>query len=223
MTPVVVPAPVGLAVDTSVKIRTPGVLDALAARGYVGVIRYVPLPGVDGSGDIDPTELEMILSHSGRFWSCWVQHPRFPGWKPRECNAEADAVWAAAHAHSAGYGNGTTGYVDIEGMALDTTPDEAFAYATKWLEVVQGEGFTPGAYWGYQQPIPPERRGLVGAKTHWSDAGNRTVTGRGVAVHQGQQFSMMGMPFDPDEVQADAMGETPLVIRAAALTPETVA
>lgn len=222
MTPVVVPAPVGLAVDTSAKLRNPSILDALAARGYTGVIRYVPLPGVDGSGDIDPTELEMILSHPTRFWSCFVQHPRFPGWKPKECNAEADAMWAAAHAHSAGYGDGVTGYVDLEGMALGTAADEAFAYATLWLSTIADQGFTPGAYWGYRQPIPPERRGLVGAKTHWSDAGRREVVGRGCAMHQGQQFSMMGMPFDPDEVAADAMGETPLVMRAAAVVPETI-
>lgn len=214
MTPIVVPAPPGIAVDTSSKIRTPAVLDALSVHGYQGIIRYVPLPGVDASLDIDPVELQMILAHPARLWSCWVQHPRYAGWRPRDCLPEADAYCAAKAAHAAGYANGVTGYVDLEGMAADTSVDEAFEFAMKWLGVIVSEGFTPGAYWGFDQPIPPDKRGLVGAKTHWSDAGNRQVVGRGCAMTQGQQFSLMGIPFDPDEIKPDAMGETPIVYRA---------
>jgi hypothetical protein len=215
MTPIVVPAPIGLAVDTSVKLRDTAVLDSLQAHGYQGIIRYVSLPGVDPSADIDPTELERILVHPARFWSAWVQHPRFPGWRPRDCHPESDAMAACDHAHQAGYGNGVTGYVDLEGMSLDTTPEEAIEYAMRWLLITRDQGFKAGCYWGYQQPIPPQDRGTLGAETHWSDAGMRSVVGRGCAIHQGQQFSLYGIPFDPNTVRADSFGDTPTVMRAA--------
>lgn len=211
---VVLPAPEGKAVDTSYKLRSPAVLPSLTSLGYAGIIRYVPLPGVGASEDIDEEELQRILD-SG-FWSCFVQHPRFPGWEPRNCSAVADAQTAAKFARAAGYPQGVTGFVDLEGMGLDTIANEAFGYASLWCKVMVEEGYRAGVYVGYNQPMSPEELyEIPDASSYWSDAANRKVATRGTAMVQGQQFTMGAVPWDPDEVRKDQRGDTPWVASVA--------
>jgi hypothetical protein len=212
----VVRAPACLVVDTNAKIASRLLLDALANRNYQGVIRYVPLPGVNPAGDIDEGELALILSHPAKFLSWFVQHPRFPGWKPREHDAEADARWAARFAHEAGYPPGVHGFVDAEGMSADTTAAEAHFYNSLWCHVMVEEGFAAGLYDGYSQPETPEELyGIPQATSYWSDAAHRRVAVRGTAVVQGPEFTLLGTGFDPDVVAPDLKGETPFCVRAA--------
>ena len=213
---VVVPAHACLAVDTDVKV-TPALLDALAEAGYEGIGRYVPLPGVNPGADIDPVELERILSHPKRFGSWFVQHPRFPGWKPRECNPEEDALWAVKFAEAAGYLPGTHGFVDAEGMSDDTTEPESFTYNAQFCHVLVEEGFRAGVYDGYSNHLTPiELYDIEDATAYWSDAANRKVATRGTCVVQGPTFKLIGVPFDPDRVSPDLLGATPFWTQAAA-------
>ena len=212
---VVVPAPVGKFVDASVKL-TPTLLDALANRGYLGIVRYVPLPGVDPRADIDAEELEMILAHPARFCAGWVQHPRFPGWRPREHDPEADAQCAVRFARAAGFPSGVHGGNDAEGMSADTTAAEAHLYNCRFAHVVVEEGYRGRLYDGYSEPETPEELyEIPDVTSYWSDAANRRVAKRGCAMVQGPQFELLGVAFDPDEVRPDLLGETPMVVRAA--------
>ena len=215
MTLIVAPAPAGNFVDASAKM-TPLLLDALANRGYLGIIRYVPLPGVDPRADVDAAELAMITAHPARFCSMFVQHPRFPGWKPREHDPEADARHAAQFARAAGYPSGVHGFVDAEGMSADTTAAEAHSYNSRFAHVLVEEGYRAGLYDGYSEPETPEQLYEIhDVDSYWSDMANRRVATRGTAVVQGPQFALLGVAFDPDDVRPDLLGSTPMVVRAA--------
>jgi Domain of unknown function (DUF1906) len=209
VTRVVVAAPACRIVDADVKL-TAALLDAIQADGSEGVARYVPLPGNNPAGDIDAPELDLVLDHAARFGSFFVQHPRYPGWRPRECDPEADAMWAVKFAVAAGYQPGTTGFVDAEGMSLDTTAPEAFVYNARWTHVLVEEGFRAGVYDGYSTPLTPA--GLYeipDATCYWSDAANRKVAVRGTAIVQGPGFKLLGVPLDPDRIAPDLLGGTP--------------
>ena len=204
---IVAPAPACRVVDTSYR-TTAAVRAALTQLGYWGIVRYVPLPGVNWSADIDAEELAGIVADG--FGSWWVQHPRFPGWHPRDCDPENDARCAVIFAKRAGYLPGCHGFVDAEGMSADTTAADAFAYNSRWAHVVVSEGYRAGLYDGYSQPETPEELYTIhDVDCYWSDAAHRRVAVRGCAVVQGQQFSLHGVPFDPDIVAPDLLGGTP--------------
>jgi len=213
--PIVVAAPTGKFVDTDCKL-TETLLDALANRDILGIFRYVPLPGVDPKGDIDAAELELILAHPAKFCSGFVQHPRFPGWRPSAWNPETDAKHAVAFARAAGYPSGVHGFVDAEGMNPATTWQEAQRYNTAYSHVMVEEGYKGGLYDGYSEPETPEELyEIPDVSSYWSDLAKRKVAKRGTAVVQGPQFELLGVPFDPDDVAPDLLGDTPMVVRAA--------
>lgn len=206
--PTLARAPSCRVVDTS--SRTNSMLRGELRRlGYAGVIRYVPLPGVNPALDITAEELDGILGDGMGSW--WVQHCRYPGWHPGLCDPEADALHAVQFAKAAGYAPGTHGFVDAEGMATGTTEDEAFAYNTAWCHVVVSEGFSAGIYVGYQQPqSAASLYAIHDASSYWSDMGHRVVAQRGCAVHQEAEIHVLGVSFDPNTIGPDLRGETPL-------------
>lgn len=202
-------APACRIVDTSTKTtaRLRAALKALATPP-AGIWRYVPLPGVSPAADIDAIELEDILDEG--FGSFFVQHPRLPGWRPGAHDAEADARWAVRFAKAAGYAPLTHGYVDAEGMGLETTHAEAHAYNSQWAHVLVEEGYAAGLYDGYSQPETPEELYEIHDVTSYaSDLANRRVAVRGTAMVQGPQFTVLGVPFDSDIIAPDELGETP--------------
>lgn len=199
--------PEGLIVDTSVKCSK-SLIAAVKAIGYLGIARYVPLPGVSAVEDIDAAELADILSAG--LGSFWVQHPRFPGWKPIDHSAEVDALCACKAAQAAGYAPGTTGYVDCEGLSSDTTSAQAFYYNSQWAHVLIEEGFRAGLYDGYSNPETPlQLYEIRDVTSYWSDLANRKVAVRGCAVVQRAQITIDAVPFDPDEVRNDNLGGRP--------------
>lgn len=200
-------APKCLAFDASEKIG-PLLLDELVKREARGIGRYVPLPGVNPALDIDQRELEGILARGLGSW--WYQHPRFPGWRPREHDPEVDALHAATFAKAAGYAPLTHGYVDAEGMNSDTTWQEAHFYNSRWTHVIVEEGFSGGLYDGYSEPeTPMELYEIHDATSYASDAADRRIAIRGTALVQRPQIKILGVDFDPVDVAPDLIGETP--------------
>ena len=200
------PADPGRYLDTDT-VCSDTVLDAVVLFGFLGILRYVPLPGVNASDDISTEELERILSRKLR--SAWVQHPRFPGWDPASHNGEADALVACNAAKLAGYAEGTTGYLDLEGMPKATVAT-ASKFVKDWIHVAVNEGTRPGIYVGYNIPLSPlELWELAYVHTYWSDAAHRKVAHRGCAIYQGPPISIAGTVFDRDNVAADLLGELP--------------
>lgn len=210
------PATVGRWFDTSYKL-TLTTARALKAMGYVGAIRYVPLPGLPVGDDVDATELLMLTQGVG-LQVMLVQHPRRPGWDPTVHDGYTDGHVAGWMAFRAGYPTGAQLWCDFEGPVKGTTAATAKAFIEGHARAVR-EAFTlsgltvsfrSGLYCGFQDPLTPEQLYLLhGVTSYWSDDGHRVVATRGTAVQQGLQVTAAGIPIDPDDLRADLLGEVP--------------
>jgi len=203
-------APPCLIVDTDVKL-TPNVISAIEAQGYKGIVRYVPLPGMPAASDIDSVELGAILEAG--LGLMLVQHVRRPPWDPGQHSGARDATTAVQAAQMAGYLRGAHLFLDLEGISGNGPDTKAFAEA--WAAVIVGAGYAAGCYVGYGVPLgPQELYDLKNINSYWSDVGAREVAVRGFAVKQRGTIQISGVPFDPDAIQADELGATPLWMSA---------
>ena len=204
------PATPGLFFDCSTKLTRPAA-EKLRAT-YVGVFRYVPLPHVNASADIDADELAMLLDVG--FEVGLVQHTRYPGWDPHQANTIAgaiDGIAASEAALHAGYGAGHI-FFDLEGVGTTCTAFAIRYFVEEWAARVTMHGFRAGLYVGFQQPLTPEQLyELHGFDIYWSDAGHRKVATRGVAISQGPEMTVNGVRIDTDQVAPDLLGGLPWV------------
>lgn len=195
-------------IDTNWACHAPHLFAALKVGGKKGIGRYVPLPGVDSKADITAQELQDIC---GAGFLCWlVQHPRYTGWNPKDHDPIKDATAAVTAAQAAGYPLGCHLFLDYEGMSIATARLDALAFAEGWQKYVIAAGFRAGMYCGYAVPLSPlDYYELPGFDCYWSDMAARTVAKRGFCIKQRAQVRIDGVDFDPDEVQADALGGLP--------------
>lgn len=195
----------GTHVDTD-QVCSDAVLDALKAKGVLGVIRYVPLPRNAPTYDISAAELQRILAHGMQ--STWVQHVRGGMWNPADHDGEADARVACAHAKLAAYAPLIHGIMDLE--AVSGTSTATIRYATDWQRVTIGEGFKAMLYVGFSTTLSADQLyDLHGFDSYMSDAANRRVSRRGTSIVQGKGVTIAGTAFDLDTVRPDLLGELP--------------
>ena len=206
MNPVGIPAPPGSIVDTDAKLSA-DLIQRIRAAGYSGVARYVPLPDNGAGSDIDGAELAAIVQ--GGLGLLLVQHVRMPGWNPAAHSGSADAHVALEFARTAGYQPRSHIFLDLEGIA-GTGPDTK-AFAEAWAAVIAAGGYSAGCYVGYDVPLnAQELYDLHTINSYWSDAGPRAVATRGFAIKQHAEIKIAGVAFDPDTIQIDGRGETPI-------------
>jgi hypothetical protein len=204
--------PAAKIVDTNVRLN-PAILKAVQTAGYAGVVRYVPLPGVGDTKDIHSDELDAVMETG--LGLLLVQHVRFPHWDPRDHAGAADAQVAVNFAMQAGYLRGAHIFLDLEGI-VPGTGKATKAFAEAWAATVVAAGYLAGCYVGFDLPLSPQELfDLHGINSYWSDAGPREVAVRGFAIKQHAEITIAGVPFDPDTVQLDGKGETPLWMIAA--------
>jgi hypothetical protein len=201
-------------VDTDAKL-TPAVIAQVAAKGYAGVVRYVPLPGVKADNDIDAGELQAIVD--GGLAAMLVQHVRYPGWNPAMCSGQGDALAAIETAKTAGYLPGGHIFLDLEG--IDGSAADTKVFAEQWGATIVQAGYCAGCYVGYGVPLNAvQLYNLHDFHSYWSDAGPRQVATRGFAMKQkGPAVTIGGIRFDPDTMQPDRLGDMPfwMIARAA--------
>jgi Domain of unknown function (DUF1906) len=206
--------PTGRVVDTSTKLSMPGVFDAITGAGYLGVIRYVPLPENEATADIDAVELQAILGAG--LGLLLVQHPRYPGWNPSTENGATDAATAIDFARAAGYAKGAHIFLDLEGIAAAATAEATIVFANAWAAAIVNSEYLAGCYVGYDVPLTAvQLYDLHDVNTYWSDDGQRAVATRGFAMKQGAGIKIASVSFDPDVVKPDQKGETPMWMTAA--------
>jgi glycoside hydrolase-like protein len=210
-------ANVGRWVDASTPLSA-SVCAAVKAAGYVGVIRTLPLPSNSTAADLTAPELERILAADLQCSA--YQHVRGEPptmlWQPRAHDGAADAVCAANFARAAGLPAGCHIWQDLE--AVDGTAFDTLAYSRAWGVAMIGAGYLAGLYVGYAVPCSPDELAKLPHTSYWSDAGPRQVATRGFSVRQRQpEIVIAGVHFDPDEVSADLLGDTPIVCGAGEL------
>jgi hypothetical protein len=209
---IVQPAPPGKIVDIDVRLN-PLLLKHVLAAGFAGVARYVPLPGVNGTKDIHQDEVDAIMETG--LGLLLVQHVRFPHWDPRDHAGAADAQVAVQFAKQAGYLPGAHIFVDLEGI-VPGTGKATKAFTEAWAATIRDAGYLAGCYVGFDVPLnPQELFDLHGINSYWSDAGPRLVAERGFAIKQHAPIAIDDISFDPDTIQADRKGETPIWMIAA--------
>jgi hypothetical protein len=204
-------------VDTDEKLA-PNILKQEAALRYAGVVRYVPLPSNGAKQDIDAVELQAILDSGLAL--LLVQHVRRPGWNPAQCSGKIDAQLAIQTAEAAGYLPGGHIFLDLEGIA--GTAQDTKAFAEDWAATIVNGGYCAGCYVGYEVPLNAvQLYNLHDFHSYWSDAGQRSVATRGFAMKQlSPEVTIEGVGFDPDTLQADALGDTPFWMTASAPLPQ---
>jgi hypothetical protein len=198
------------------------VLTDIAAAGYEGVWRYVPLPNNPSLLDISAGELSRICAAG---LQCGlIQHPRSPAYnRLPDHDPELDARTAVSFALAAGYPEGCHLGLDFEGL-LGTevvaftcnTPSVCVQWAGFWQTVAREGGYRALLYVGYDVPLnASELFMLPGFDSYWSDAGHRAVATRGCAIAQGAKVTIHGVKFDRDVLAPDLLGDVPMVCQAA--------
>jgi hypothetical protein len=200
------PATPGKWCDTSWK-PTKAQLQALRDAGYVGIIRYLPLPLNDASHDIDASELKEILTIGLEL--LLVQHVRRPPWSPGLHPGSVDGASAAEWAKGVGYPDAHI-YLDLEGLLGDAAAQVTVDYCNAWASRVLQSGFRAGLYVGYDTFLTPEQLywDLI-VDTYWSDAARRHVAERGCAMAQGAEHTVDGLTIDEDALAPDLHGGVP--------------
>lgn len=192
-------------VDTSAALLLDNIRKVKEA-GYAGIVRYVPHTGLAGRRDITAEELGLIVDEG--LGALLVQHCRVK-WDPGKHDPEDDATAAVSRAFGVGYALTSHIYVDLEDIV--GTKQATIDYTNRWCTTVKQCGYSAGIYVGFGIPLTAQELWAIhDANTYWSDAGPRRVAVRGFAIKQGAQFSIGGVPFDPDMVFYDQKGETPL-------------
>ena len=205
------PATPGRWLDTNWPCQ-PSVLAAVKAAGYVGLARYVPLPGVQSAGDITAGELQNICAEG--LECLLVQHVRYPGWDPAKHDGGADANAAINAAVEAGYPGGGHIFLDLEGISGSAFATTAFA--VDWCRLMATADLRAGVYVGYAVPLhPADLYDIPVADCYWSDAGPRQVATRGFAIKQGAEVTIAGVRFDTDTIIPDLLGGLPWVAKSA--------
>jgi hypothetical protein len=194
-------------VDTASRLD-PALLQAVSAAGYAGVARYVPLPGLPGTKDIHQEEVDAIMETG--LGLLLVQHVRFPHWDPRDHSGADDAQVAVNFAKQAGYLPGAHIFIDLEGI-VPGTGKATKAFTEAWAATVARAGYRAGCYVGFDVPLSAQELfDLHIIDSYWSDADPRQVAVRGFSIKQGSQITIAETAFDPDDVQPDQKGETPV-------------
>lgn len=203
------PATVGKWCDTTWHI-TPHLCSTLRQIDYVGVFRYLPLPG--NLDDLTGVEAGCILDAGLELGV--VQHVRRPPVSPSLHDGTRDAQYACDQADACGLPKGIHVFLDLEGYS--GTPVEVARYVDAWGAATKAAGYLAGLYVGYSAILSAtELFGLPDFDCYWSDAGPRSVAKRGFAIKQRQpEVTIAGVNFDPDDVTADALGGLPTVCAA---------
>lgn len=193
--------------DTSWPV-SPHVAATLVQAGFLGVARYVPLPGNSSMSDITGIEMGCLLDAGLQV--LLVQHVRRPPWLPKQHDGTVDAGAAVTKAGMVAYPEGCHLYLDLEGCA--GSPDDAAVFCNHWAAEVKRAGYLAGLYVGYSALLSPqELYDLPDFNTYWRDAGPRDVAVRGFAIKQGPEITIAGVAFDVDIVTPDGRGELPIV------------
>lgn len=186
---------------------------AFRDAGHRFAIRYVPRRKAN-PGDITRSEAAGILA-SGLALML-VQHVQMPGWVPTGAMGQEYGAFAAASAEAIGYLPGAMLWCDLEGVKVGVDHRDVIAFCNSWLDQVGHAGFTPGLYVGYDAGLTgDELYSRLRCEHYWSAYNlnrDQFPATRGVQMKQGVEKVLAGVRYDPDTIQADALGGLPLMV-----------
>jgi hypothetical protein len=186
-------------------------------HGYTFAIRYVGRVTAH-SYDLTPNEASTITTAGlGCMIVQHVQRDGPPWWTPTDDKGKQYGASAAEQAHTCGYPQGATIWLDLEGIAPRTDPEQIISYANLWHEAVAAADYLPGVYIGYGARLSAQQLYDRLHFTRYWAAFNLNADEypavRGVCMRQQRAHAPAGVPFeiDADVVQADNLGGLPVL------------
>ncbi len=208
---VVQEAPDCLVIDTSAAIG-PELAQRLAETKLLGLRvqgagQYVGLRE-NGANDITRERLAGILDAG---LGCWlIQHCFNPGWEASASLGAELGANAKRNAVLAGYAEGASLVLDLEGCA--SVGSAVIDFVNAWVDAVT-DTFSPLLYVGFSAGLDAEQlyEALPGVHAYGSDIGPRVVAKRGFVWKQHPETTLhLGttgdLRVDPGKVTADALG-----------------
>ncbi len=194
--------------DTSGAIVTQANADALAARGYKFLIRYVL---VQGGMAVNPlTAAEVARLHSAGIAIGIIQAIPSPSQMIAD-NGTRDGTYAAAQAQSLGYPPGCVLWFDLEGGTFPPDP-VLIAYLNNWAYAVQKSGYPAGLYNGPQSALNGVQIMALVFPHYWKADSMTNDPSRGYQIKQltsSVAIAAAGTAVDVDMVTVDNKGDLP--------------
>lgn len=205
------PLPDGCLVADTVAQVTTGLLDSLRQAGYRALISYLPLGPQGSPWDWDFAELGLAL-RSG-IGVGFVQRCRNPGWAATAERGRETGRWAASGASDLGMPPGTLLWLDLEGVAPGTPPEQVEAYCEAWAEHVSRPGYKAGLYVGAGCGLDGKRLGALPSFHRYWDSLSRNPRPepRGFCLFQERGESLRvgwrKVDVDRNRTATDAQGD----------------
>lgn len=192
---------------------------ALYAFGYRFAVRYVRRVST-AANDISAGEIAIL--HRAGLAVMPVQHvdplSERGGWTPTPDKGTTYGRNAVAGALAAGFPQGVTLWLDLEGVAAGTDAEQTIAFCNNWYDQVAAAGYEPGIYVGWAAGLSGSQLySRLKFRNYWA-AYNLNLDQypivRGVQMKQGAPIAgevPPTLPFaiDTNLVRADRMGGLP--------------
>jgi Domain of unknown function (DUF1906) len=186
---------------------------AIKAAGLSFVVRYVPRTSANLSGNLTSDEMGIILA-SGLALMV-VQHVSPDNWDAAQVLGEQYGQFAGEYAKTIGYPKGGMIWLDLEMVNKACVVSDIEAYCQAWYDSVSGAGYLPGLYVGWQTWLSSQQLYDLPFKNYWRGYNaDIAVATRGYQILQHPQARLDGVLYDPNTIQADELGDLPLVVTA---------
>ncbi len=159
-----------------------------------------------------PAEAELILD-AGLALSV-VQHPLARNWKPTLALGRQFGAAAADLAGGAGLPAGVTVWLDLEGVAAGSPPQNVIDYCNAWHAEVTAVGYVSGVYVGASPGLTADQLYWDLHTSHYWRGGSSEAAGVPTTLpHRGYQMTQRitgtgSTSFDSDVVRTDDFGGT---------------
>lgn len=177
-----------------------------AAQGYKFCVRYVSYRGIQGPHDLSAAEANDILAAGLGLMA--VQHVMPEGWAPTADLGQTSGTNAANNAGAVGIPPGVNVWCDLEGVNLDSKPQDVIDYCNAWYYAVAAAGYVPGLYVAYDAILSGRQIYDLAFENYWQSAGDvPMLPQRGYQMSQFLCAPLInGINIDQDSTQTDAEG-----------------
>lgn len=212
---------IGFDTDT---VLTTDAAESFAKAGFTFAIRYLPRTFVvtedNAQGNLTHSEASAILA--GGLGLMAVQHVAASPWTPTASLGTSYGQTAAANALTIGLPLGINIWLDLEGVAADTSAATIQEYCNNWYDAVAGAGYVPGIYIGANCGLNGSQIDDLAFGYFWKSASSVPTISHGYCLQQrvSSSYVVDGVAYDRDEVDLQSNSPAPLIIAPPALASE---
>lgn len=172
-------------------------------------VRYLARSGVQGPHDLHPAEAQTILDSGLALMA--VQHVAASPWVASGDLGTSYGTAAAAEAKGIGFPAGVNVWLDLEGVARATAPQEILAYCLNWYVAVESAGYVPGLYVGASCGLTGNELYSLPFQHYWQSlSGVPAIPTRGYQMVQTAGGEIAGLSYDKNLTCIDQHGGAPL-------------